>query len=132
MPSSINSLIAAAGLALGGTVPWGESVPERAPGVYLVATTSDPMEISSRPSDCPLSSDAVGELLEARPELRLDGARPRADLLSARISEFWLPDEVVLYIGLAGTALRRRVSDYYKTPIGARRPHSGGWFLKTL
>jgi hypothetical protein len=24
------------------------------------------------------------------------------------------------------------VGDYYKTPLGARRPHAGGWPLKTL
>lgn len=44
----------------------------------------------------------------------------------------WLGDEVVVYIGLAGTSLRRRVGDYYKTPLGARPPHAGGWPLKTL
>ena len=37
-----------------------------------------------------------------------------------------------MYVGLAGTSLRTRVRDYYKTPLGARRPHAGGWFLKTL
>jgi hypothetical protein len=45
---------------------------------------------------------------------------------------FWLSDEVILYIGLAGTSLRSRVRQYYCTPLGARRPHAGGDFLKTL
>jgi len=43
-----------------------------------------------------------------------------------------VPDETILYIGLAGTSLRTRVRDYYKTPLGARRPHAGGWFIKSL
>lgn len=24
------------------------------------------------------------------------------------------------------------MSQYYKTPLGARKPHAGGWWLKTL
>jgi hypothetical protein len=47
------------------------------------------------------------------------------------LAEFWLPDEVVVYVGLA-TSLRSRVGGYYRTPLGARRPHAGGHFLKTL
>jgi hypothetical protein len=45
---------------------------------------------------------------------------------------FWLSDEVVLYVGLAGQPLRTRVRQYYRTPLGAKRPHAGGWWLKTL
>lgn len=49
-----------------------------------------------------------------------------------RFRAFWPGDEVVAYIGLAGTSLRKRVGRYYRTPLGARRPHAGGWWLKTL
>jgi len=59
------------------------------------------------------------------------GRRPSADAFAARIASFWLPDEPIVYIGLA-TSLRSRVSGFYRTPIGARRPHAGGWLLKTL
>jgi hypothetical protein len=75
---------------------------------------------------------AVGELLAVRRELTLDGARPSAGALAERIASFWLPDETIVYIGLARTSLRTRVRDYYKTPLGARRPHAGGWFIKSL
>jgi hypothetical protein len=37
----------------------------------------------------------------------------------------------VVYIGLA-TSLRGRVGGYYRTPLGAMKPHAGGWWLKTL
>lgn len=49
-----------------------------------------------------------------------------------RLATFWLPDEVVLYIGLAGASVRKRVRQYYRTPLGDKRPHAGGWWLKTL
>jgi hypothetical protein len=46
----------------------------------------------------------------------------------------------VLYVGLASPRKRRpthgelakRVGDYYRSSLGARSPHSGGWPLKTL
>jgi hypothetical protein len=44
----------------------------------------------------------------------------------------WVPGEPVLYIGLAGTNLAERIGHYYRTPLGARAPHAGGWPLKTL
>src|SRR5437879_2359420 len=48
-----------------------------------------------------------------------------------RVASFWLPDEVILYVGKA-TSLSTRVRQYYSTPLGARSPHAGGHFLKTL
>jgi hypothetical protein len=80
----------------------------------------------------PINDERVAELLRVRPELRLDGSRPTVDALRERLAGCWLPDETVLYIGLAGTSLQRRVRQYYTTPLGARRPHAGGWFLKVL
>lgn len=74
----------------------------------------------------------LAHLLAVRPELRLDGGRLGVDELVDRLSGFWLPDEVVLYIGLAGTSVRKRLHQYYNTSVGAKRPHAGGWWLKTL
>ena len=88
-----------------------------------------------------MSRVAVAELFAVRAdELSLDGAKPSLEGLVARLAAFWLPDEVVMYVGLAGRRRRRpargevakRVGDYYTTPLGARSPHSGGWPLKTL
>jgi hypothetical protein len=79
----------------------------------------------------PISYAAIAQLLAVRPELTLDGRRPSRRGLVERISAFWLPDETIVYVGLA-TSLRSRVRGFYKTPIGAKRPHSGGWFLKAL
>lgn len=81
----------------------------------------------------PISYDAVDELLGICPELTLDGrASPTRDAFTDRVRSYWLPDECVLYIGLAGQPLRRRVRQYYRTPLGAARPHKGGWWLKLL
>lgn len=132
MPSTIASVMAAADLEPAGVVQWQTPVPSPQAGIYVVALTHD---VGSRAGTLPeasISTEAIERWLAVRPELRLDGQRPRGDELGERLREFWLPDEVVLYIGLTTRPLRKRVDEYYKTPLGARRPHSGGHFLKTL
>lgn len=131
MPSTALSIFAAAGLAPEGVLPWRTRLPFDEPGVYLIARTAEADSVAA-PEAFPVSASAVQELLDARPELRVDGQRPDQATLAARLAEGWLSDETTLYIGLAGTSLARRVADYYSTPLGARRPHAGGWPLKTL
>lgn len=106
-------------------------MPETATGVYLVSLNESPAK-GTKTAACPLNRDALGQLLDVCPNLSLDGARPDRELLAERLSSFWLPDEGVLYIGLAGQPLRTRVRQYYRTPLGAPKPHRGGWWLKTL
>jgi len=132
VPSTVSELLAGAGLTPAGVVRWRELVPLVQPGVYVVALTADAASTAGSLRDCPLDLTAVESLLDARPELRLDGKRPTATELGDRVSKLWLGDEAILYIGLAGTSLQGRVNAYYRTPLGARSPHAGGWPLKTL
>jgi hypothetical protein len=132
MPSTVLDLFRAGALEPDGCVGWGQRPPATDPGVYVVVLTDDPESVEGALSACPLSTQAVEGLLEVRSELRMDGVRPSADSLAERIASFWLPDEVVLYVGLAGTSLANRLDQYYRTPLGARRPHAGGYFLKFL
>jgi len=132
VPSSVNTLLSAAGLAPEGVVHWGEIVRSQGRGVYVVALAEDPHSLEGALTECPIAPERIAELHSVRPELTLDERRPSPEELAARIASFWLPDEVVLYIGKTDGALQNRVGQYYRTPLGARRPHSGGWFLKTL
>lgn len=132
MPSTVSQVFDGSGLTPAGVVQWGQPVPETAPGVYVVALTAETELRADTLRDCPLDRGSVEKLLRARPELRLDGSRPTAAELEARLASFWLGDEVVVYIGLAGTSVQSRVNSYYRTPLGARSPHAGGWPLKTL
>lgn len=131
MPSTVSTLFAAAGLTSAGVVGWG--VPPRLdqPGAYIVASAEGPDHlVPERPAE--LSPESLAQLLDVRPELLLDGRRPTIADLGDRLAQCWLPDEPVLYIGLASTSVRTRVTAYYRTRLGARKPHAGGWFLKTL
>jgi hypothetical protein len=132
MPSTVADLLGSAGLALGGTVRWDESLPQDGPGDYIVSLTEDPHSTAGARSAAPIDLERVEHLLRVRPELSLDARRPVAAEVAARLQAFWLPDEVVLYVGLAGTSVRERVARYYDSPLGARQPHAGGWWLKTL
>jgi hypothetical protein len=54
--------------------------------------------------------------------------------LRDRLNQFWLSDESILYIGQTESSkgIKGRVSQYYRTELGERRPHAGGHLLKTL
>lgn len=131
MPTVVTELLSVAGCESIGVVRWSERVPLDSPGVYLIARTADPDGLV-RTGPPPIAAAAIDELLAIRPELRVNRRRPNAQELLDRISGFWLPDEPVVYIGLAATSVRQRVGAYYGTALGARKPHAGGWFLKLL
>jgi len=131
MPSSVAQLMKAAGTASAGVVRWRDKVPLNKPGVYIVALT-DSVDAIDAQLRCPISLRAVQELLDVRPELKLDGTRPTRDALANRIASTWLSDETIVYVGLASESLATRVNQYYQTALGKRSPHAGGWPLKTL
>jgi hypothetical protein len=132
VPSTIASLLEAAALRATGMVPWGAQVAEARPGVYAVALTEEVDRVVGVLQECPVSLGALETLMSLRPELRVDGQRPTVEALAARLRGCWLPDEVVLYIGKMDQPLRQRVGQYYRTVLGAKGPHAGGWFIKTL
>jgi hypothetical protein len=148
MPSTVADIFGAAGAEPAGVVSWREppGPPEPAAavatGIYVVALTDRLDRLEGTRAEAPISTAAVDELLTVRrKELSLDEVlRPKREQLAARRAALWLPDEGVVYIGLAGARKRRplqgelakRVSDYYATPLGASGPHAGGWPLKTL
>ena len=132
MPSTVAKLFSATRLQPEGVVRWGQQIPEPDAGVYAVALVKDVSTVAAALEHCPLSAEALDELLRVRPELRVDKVRPTRDELAARLTRMWPSDEVIIYVGLAGTSLHDRVGNYYSTPLGARRPHAGGWPLKTL
>lgn len=95
-----------------------------------VARSSDPAAQISGNAD--IDREAIRQLLEIRTELTLDGQQPSIEALSDRLKSMWLPDEQAVYIGLAGTSLEKRVSQFNRPRLGARSPHAGGWPLKCL
>lgn len=113
------------GLVADGPVLWGRTAASRQPGIFVVERAA--------PCDAaPLDAAALRRWLERVPGLRLDGERPTAAALAGRLASFWLPGQTVLYAGRSQKALGSRVAALYATPLGHRRPHAGGHWLKTL
>jgi len=132
MPSTVSALFASvAGFRGQGVVPWLDQIPSESAGVYIVSLSQDPHQNLSASATAPIDEGAVDAWIRCVQRLTLDGARPSAKGLAGRLSEFWLPDESVLYIGKA-TTLHSRVNAFYRTPLGARGPHAGGYWIKTL
>jgi hypothetical protein len=127
----MRSIFDAAGLHPSSWVRWGTPVSADVPGVYVIALTGD-LDDDSGLGHAPISPSAVANLLAVRPELTLRGYRPTVEQLSAALADMWVPEVAVIYGGKAGTSLRTRVGQYYRTSLGARSPHAGGWPLKTL
>lgn len=108
-----------------GPLPWGRPVPARGPGVFIV-------EAAAPRATAPIELTRVGKWLERVPDLRLDGERPSSRALAARLASFWLPGQVVLYVGGSTTSIGGRIAAMERTELGDRRPASGGHWLRTL
>lgn len=118
-------LLRSVGLDPEGPVPWGTAPRSRSPGVYIVETREALAE-------APLDMDLVQRWLARVPTLRVDGTRPTSEQLATRLGLFWIPNQRIVYIGLTTDRLSGRLSDYYRTPLGNRRPHAGGHWIRTL
>lgn len=131
MSTSVARGFQASGLVAEGVVPWGARPQTSESGIYVVSLTSSISDVDSCLDSSPLSAARFQEWLARCPEMTLDGTTPTVEQLMERVRRFWIADEAILYVGLA-TNLSSRLGQYYNTPIGARRPHSGGYFLKLL
>ena len=118
-------LLRSVGLMADGPVTWGRPVPSARPGVYIV-------EWPTILADAPVDLAVVGKWLERLDGLRLDGRRPTSRELAARLHEFWLPGQPIVYVGMTPVSIGGRVGALYRTPLGDRRPHAAGLWLKTL
>lgn len=102
---TVKELFGVAGLPAFGPVLWGNSVPEKRPGVYVVAAVANPDE-------------------------RVSPVVPRD--LPPMVASRWLPRQPVLYIGQTSRSLKARINEFYRHIHGARSPHKGGQDVKLL
>lgn len=124
-PRSAVALLRSLDLMPDGPTRWGEPVRSREPGVLIV-------EMAGRLDEAPIDITAVRAWIERVPGLLLDGQRPTPTQLAQRLGSFWLPQQTVVYVGRTAKSLGGRAASLYATPLGDRRPHSGGHWLGTL
>ena len=127
MPTTRSALdlLRGVGLIVDGPARWGERIAGRGPGVYLI-------ELPDAPEEAPIDPSLVRGWIERTPGLLLDGERPTPHRLAQRLASFWLPRVPVLFIGQAPRSIAGRIAAQQQTPLGIRRPHPGGHWLRTL
>lgn len=127
MAIDTDTLFSWAALKAEGSVRWRVPLPETRPGVYVIAS-----HIPAGP-DIPLDREKIGNWMQIASGMTLDGqAAPSIDALRTRLARYWQPGETILYVGLAGKSLRKRIDQFYKHKVGHNKPHSGGFWLKLL
>jgi transcription elongation factor GreA len=122
------TLLLDVGLLADGPVVWGSPgrpVPARGAGVFVV-------ELVSPAARAPIELTRVGKWIERVPTLTLDGERPTSKALAARMAEFWLPSQTVVYVGSTTSSIGARVAAMQRTVLGDRRPQSAGHWLHTF
>ena len=124
-PLNGQDLLRAVGLAVEGPVLWGHPFATSGPGVFVVELPSPQPKVSIDPA-------AIRDWLDRASELLLDGQRPTVAELQSRLASFWLPSQVILYIGSSQKSVSARLLGMFKTPLGERRPQPAGYWLKTL
>ncbi len=131
--STVNDLLKADSLQRSGLVQWGEQVPNDKPGIYIVSLSSDIDENNFLLETAPINHGIVAKWLRRAPRFKLDGKlNPSPEAVARRLSEYWLPDENILYIGQTSGPMRKRVNQFYRHKLGNSGSHSGGQWLKTL
>lgn len=136
MPTTVKQLFDAFEIKNFNKVTWWTKFSDDNEGVYIVSLS--PYYDENLSSSSPIFDDIkLKYWIDKLPTFTLDGVKPTVQTLKMRLSEFWLTDESILYIGKApnrsnGNGISNRVGEYYRTKLGDRSPHSGGQWLKTL
>lgn len=139
MPTTITQLFNQAGLTISGQVKWGQIINSRACGFYVVALTNNADELvcTDKPN---FSDEAIKQWIElvksGGKQIQLDNRTADLDDIKKRLEKFWFADETIVYIGKAGPkksrTIRKRVKEYYETPLGCDKKHAGGNWVNTM
>ncbi len=124
-PLGAAELLRSVGLLADGPAVYGSPIRAAGPGVYVV-------ELAAPLPSPPIDLSTVGRWIERVPGLTLDDVRPIGKELAGRLASFWLPEQTVLYIGASTVSVSSRVAAAARTPLGDRKPYSGGHWLRTL
>jgi len=138
MPTTVNRLIEEYELPPAGKVKWGERIATQDEGIYIVSLSDDPNSNNGILNEAPISENIIKKWIAKVGGFEIDKLKTYdSKVIIERLSQFWMPDENIVYIGKApkrsnGKGIGNRVSEYYKTEYGARKPHAGGHWIKSL
>lgn len=138
MPTTINQLTSNFNLPEVNKVKWNERIPIEKEGVYIVSLSDNPDCNNGIIKEIPISETIIKKWIKKVNGFELDKIKTfDSKKIIERLSQFWLPDENIIYIGKApvrsnGKGIGNRVNEFYKTDYGKKRPHAGGHWIKSL
>lgn len=138
MPQTINDLITNLNLPSIMKVKWNESIPTEKEGIYIVSLSNSPDANNGILNKCPISESILKKWIKKVGGFQMDNKLTfNIEIISERLSQFWLSDENILYVGKApkrknGNGIGNRLREYYRTEFGENKPHAGGHWLKLL
>jgi hypothetical protein len=138
MPTTINDLVEYFDLKKSNCVKWGENIPTEEEGIYIISLFKDPKLNIGTLDKIPISEEIMNKWIKKVNGFKLDKKLTfDKEKIIDRLSEFWLPDENIIYIGKApkrnnGKGIGNRVKEFYNTDYGEKRPHAGGHWIKSL
>ena len=138
MPTTVNQLSDSYNLPLAKRVKWNERISTQDEGIYIVSMSEESGRNNGILNNPPISRDIIRKWIKKVDGFEIDKIKTfDPDKVIERLSQFWLPDENILYIGKApkrssGTGIGTRVREYYNTDYGEKSPHAGGHWLKSL
>ncbi len=137
MPTTIKTIFSEFNITDIYKVKWEECVYDINQGIYIVSSNTSSHENIGLQEKPILNDQVLQKWINKLSNFLIDNRKTTLFSLKSRLTEFWLPDESILYIGRAkkrsnNSGLGVRIHEYYETDIGERGPHSGGQWLKTL
>lgn len=137
MPSTIISLLQSVNLDFSKlkSCKWEHYVDTDEIGIYFISTSLKTDCIENTYEKAPISESKLRLWITKIRTIEIDGKAGINTLeLLNRLNRFWLPDENILYIGQTECkgGLKKRISQFYRTDLGERKPHAGGHWIKTL
>ena len=138
MPTTVNQLSDSYNLPFAKRVKWNERISTQDEGVYIVSLSEESGKNNGIQKNPPISRDIIRKWIKKVDGFEIDKIKTfDTGKVIERLSQFWLPDENILYIGKAprrssGKGIGNRIREYYKTKYGEKRPHAGGHWLKSL
>lgn len=139
MPTTIKQLVEEVELPFQNIkeVKWNTQINCKKEGIYIISL-SENAEFNKTITEFPISMDILKKWIKKLGHFIIDGKdTDDANIIKERLSEFWIPDENILYIGKAplrkkNGGIGNRVQEYYDTAIGEKKPHAGGHWIKML
>lgn len=133
MPISVSQLFNILHIENKGSEKWGTPIDNYCAGIYIISTAPDPQVIDNVSAVPKFDNNKINEWIERVGKMTIDGEKATLDSIKARLSQFWLPDENILYIGQANDqTLKKRTRQFYNQKIGKKGSHAGGFWLLTL